>query len=266
MFNKLKHHKHRKSSVIILYIWITANSFLQISILIYGAIKNKTGKFYHRFFGLSFQDEIYNQSANIIFAIYKIIYFTMPIFVFTVFYVIMCFELRAAILNVSNSITLNLDSAHDEARKTYNSIRSIAEFIDQELSFLVFCITVLFSSYMYDFVVLALHAKTFLISTKLTFTTCLFLNSLSSFLAMAVSASLLGEASLQVGSMVRKAQQASKNQTLAIQKFLLSTEKEINLTVWKIVPIRRNFIIGTIGALFTYVVLFDNLNAGCSCK
>ncbi|KAG8188119.1 hypothetical protein JTE90_029047 [Oedothorax gibbosus] len=86
-----------------------------------------------------------------------------------------------------------------------------------------------------------------------------FLNSLLSFITMTVSASSVAEASKEVAATAaKKALDYPKTSSIEFQKFLLCTQGEINLTVWKIASIRRNFIVGCMGALFTYAMLVES--------
>ncbi|GIY07560.1 hypothetical protein CDAR_34561 [Caerostris darwini] len=75
-----------------------------------------------------------------------------------------------------------------------------------------------------------------------------------SFLVTTVSASLVSEAWMFAS---KKTHESSRNPS---HQFLFCIDKEICLTVWKIIPIRRSFIFGTVGTIFTYVILFDNFN------
>ncbi|GFS99621.1 hypothetical protein TNCV_1971941 [Trichonephila clavipes] len=43
-------------------------------------------------------------------------------------------------------------------------------------------------------------------------------------------------------------------------RFIMFVEKEINLTLWGITPIRKKFIFGMWGAIFTYTLMFYSLN------
>ncbi|GIY07556.1 hypothetical protein CDAR_34531 [Caerostris darwini] len=74
------------------------------------------------------------------------------------------------------------------------------------------------------------------------------------FLVTTASASLVSEAWMLAST---KTLESSQNPS---QKLLSCIDKEMCLTVWKIVPIRRSFIFGTVGTIFTYVLLFDDFN------
>ncbi|GFT82318.1 hypothetical protein NPIL_240721 [Nephila pilipes] len=73
---------------------------------------------------------------------------------------------------------------------------------------------------------------------------------------MSTSASLVCEASQEIGSMAEASIGVTPRSKYMQLRFLMSAEKEIHLTVWKMIPIRRNFILATTGAIFTYAVLF----------
>ncbi|GFY53256.1 uncharacterized protein TNIN_378671 [Trichonephila inaurata madagascariensis] len=86
-----------------------------------------------------------------------------------------------------------------------------------------------------------------------------FIATFGSFAAMSISASLVCEASQEIGAMAEASFENSQSSRYMQLRFLMSAEKEINLTAWKMVPIRRNFIFATTGALFTYVIMFTTL-------
>ncbi|GIX71134.1 hypothetical protein CDAR_610691 [Caerostris darwini] len=83
----------------------------------------------------------------------------------------------------------------------------------------------------------------------------LLLNNIICFIVTTVAASLVSEASVLASA---RARELSHNPS---QKSLSFIDREICLTVWKIVPIRRSFPISMLGTFLTYVLLFDNFNS-----
>ncbi|GFR19481.1 hypothetical protein TNCT_301321 [Trichonephila clavata] len=77
---------------------------------------------------------------------------------------------------------------------------------------------------------------------------------------MSVSASRVGEASSEISSLALTLPKNKENSSSDQQRFIMLAEKEITMTVWKIVPIRRSFIFSISGALFTYTLMFYNMN------
>ncbi|GFU66642.1 hypothetical protein TNCV_3111261 [Trichonephila clavipes] len=138
-------------------------------------------------------------------------------------------------------------------------MKARAEAIDKEVSFLIFCSTVYTSTSMY-YLLHAAFDPDYNNSPTLVELVLFFSFTSANFLLTTVSASLVGEASQEIASTVRSLTAPSMATELSLQRFLLVVEKDICLTVWKIVPIRRNFIIGTMGAILTYSVLFHSLN------
>ncbi|GFU51189.1 uncharacterized protein NPIL_558271 [Nephila pilipes] len=86
-----------------------------------------------------------------------------------------------------------------------------------------------------------------------------FITTFGSFAAMSISAFLVCEASQEIGSMVEASIGVTPRSKYIQLRFLMSAKKEIHLTAWKMIPIRRNFILATTGAIFTYAVLFAGL-------
>ncbi|GFS64594.1 hypothetical protein TNIN_123571 [Trichonephila inaurata madagascariensis] len=77
---------------------------------------------------------------------------------------------------------------------------------------------------------------------------------------MTASASMIPEASDEIGFIASTIPEKAGTSTFSLQRFISSAEKEITLTVWKIVPIQRSFIFEITGALFTYTLMFYTLS------
>ncbi|GFY52848.1 hypothetical protein TNIN_339061 [Trichonephila inaurata madagascariensis] len=77
---------------------------------------------------------------------------------------------------------------------------------------------------------------------------------------MTGSASVIPEVSAEIGSKASAMPETTGKSTFNQQRFIASAEKDITLTVWRITPIRRNFIFGITGILFTYTLMFYTLN------
>lgn len=205
------------------------------------------------------QDEYYAQIIGIAFSLIKYIFFALPVYTFTLFYVTTCYQIRNAILNFLKTITINMDCNYDVLSLYYNSIRSAVDFLDNHTSLLVFCSTTYCFSNMYYFITRILIRNDSHSLIQILYLSFVFLSTLLSFVAMTVSASMVTEASSKVGSAARMVLQSRQTSTFAFKKFLFNAEREINLTVWNIVPIKRSFILGSIGAFFTLVMIFDGI-------
>lgn len=199
---------------------------------------------------------IYNMAAAM-HTIFFHFFARIPMVTFDLFYLIVCDHLRRVIEDFSKGLASKKNDYNYLLQK-YVNIKSTVNFIDGEMSLFVFINAIFTSTLMYDTVSALMHAdlaqnyfRTFQIQI-------IFAHAVASFVAVISAASLVSEASLEV----RQRAQAMKLDEANVfrqQKFQSCAESEIFLTVWKIVPIRRSFALGTIGAIFTYVILFDNL-------
>ncbi|KAG8189037.1 hypothetical protein JTE90_025475 [Oedothorax gibbosus] len=88
----------------------------------------------------------------------------------------------------------------------------------------------------------------------------LFIITFVLFVAMTVAASRVADAASEIGRKAWSLKDNRYNTTYVKQRFLMCTQKEVNLTVWKLVPVKRSFPIGVIGGIFTYIALFYSLD------
>ncbi|GFT73984.1 hypothetical protein NPIL_4991 [Nephila pilipes] len=80
------------------------------------------------------------------------------------------------------------------------------------------------------------------------------------FVIMTVSAASVSEASAEVASSALILPEEKGSSKWNQHRFIALVEKEVTFTVWKLAPIRRNFIFGISGILFTYSLMIHSLN------
>ncbi|GIY31352.1 hypothetical protein CDAR_264921 [Caerostris darwini] len=73
---------------------------------------------------------------------------------------------------------------------------------------------------------------------------------------MTISASMVAEASSEVHLKSLLTPEIAENSTLAYQRLIMYAEKEIFLTAWGIMPMKKKFIFGMLGMSLTYTLLF----------
>ncbi|KAG8177266.1 hypothetical protein JTE90_011145 [Oedothorax gibbosus] len=208
-------------------------------------------------YGIPSENTIMYNMAATMHTTYFYVFAKIPMDTFNLFYLIVCDHLRRVIKNFASSL--------DSKKKDYNSllrnyvdIKSTINFIDGELSLFVFLNVILTSAVMYDTVSGLMHTDLAKNPVRTFQIQLFFVYILAYFLAVITAASLVSEASQEVRQRAQALPLDEAN-VFRQQKFQSCAESEIFLTVWKIVPIRRSFALGTIGAIFTYALLFDNL-------
>ncbi|KAG8180098.1 hypothetical protein JTE90_027877 [Oedothorax gibbosus] len=145
--------------------------------------------------------------------------------------------------------------------QSYTIISNTVEDMDHAMSFQMFCHTLYSAESMYNVLALILYPAGYGTSTKknVAHVPIFFLMTLLPFAAMSVSASSVSEASQKVSKEIKSLSPDSLGSAIQLQRFILMTwEGDLCLTLWKIVPIRRSFILGAIGNFFTYILLFQS--------
>lgn len=239
--------------------WSVVNIVMQVINLMY-----QTGVIFQSFDkNLIFGIELKPPYRNVFLMIYSTLnffLFIMPINTFSIFYVNVCYDLKRIIQAYSNEIHKDRTFDYVKLLESYNNIALMVEKSDNELCVFIFCSTVFNSIYMYLFISSFLHPYQILGTYHLIYHLVFFADTFLSFFAMNISASLVNEASALIAIRARSLSAKNLSSALALQRYHLCVDKEINLTIWKIVPIKRNFTLGIIGVIFTYALLLDSLN------
>ncbi|GIY04975.1 hypothetical protein CEXT_647351, partial [Caerostris extrusa] len=80
------------------------------------------------------------------------------------------------------------------------------------------------------------------------------------FIITTTYASMVEEASLEIGSQAHTLPESTLKSIFVQQKFMMLFQRGITLTVWRITPIRRSFAFGIIGIILTYTFMFPCLS------
>ncbi|KAG8174501.1 hypothetical protein JTE90_018592 [Oedothorax gibbosus] len=189
---------------------------------------------------------------------------TLQISVFAIFYTVVCHHLISVLKQFPSR---NLTGGFIDYKKVlqcFNELHMTVESLDDELSIFVLFLT-MHASYVVMLVVY------FVLNHNDYFTSCWscidrllrFLQIADSsvlFAAMVVAASLIAEAYKELRATVRRSIASLDMEfSLKQQKFLMCTEKEANFTMYKVIEIKRGFLLGVLGGVVTYMILFDNI-------
>ncbi|GFQ82193.1 uncharacterized protein TNCT_186851 [Trichonephila clavata] len=147
----------------------------------------------------------------------------------------------------------------DESIETYMIFKKRITKSDAEVSFLMFTTSVFNVCTMYFSIMSVLRSAEFLTIVQHVSVWCYFIASYASFIAMTVTASLVYEAHSNASDILRELTFKRFSATVSPKQIMLIETNQVSFTVWNIVPIRRSFIFGTLGAMFTYCVLLDSL-------
>ncbi|GFY67328.1 uncharacterized protein TNIN_156091 [Trichonephila inaurata madagascariensis] len=211
-------------------------------------------------FGYTVQRKLYRDAITILFDINSLFFAFMPLLTFVLFYTAVCHRASSIIQRFGDTLAKKNEFNYEMILHSYTRIKSAVNFIDNKVGFLVFT-TVLYSSCILCFALyyvmessMFTHTLDRLIIFHQIFSTLLML------IIMSISASRVGEASSEISSLALNLPKSKEGSSFYQQRFIMLAEKEITMTVWRIVPIRRSFIFSISGVLFTYTLMFYNMN------
>ncbi|GFQ93058.1 uncharacterized protein TNCT_492211 [Trichonephila clavata] len=185
----------------------------------------------------------------------------LPLNTFAIYYTTVCHHLKVLMTNLGKSLNNTRDSEYDRIYKEYVSMRNLVTYIDEQLSFLVFISSVYNACTMYFALTIILHPEEYFDVTHILSVVSLFSSNYLSYMGLTLSASLLHEASEELWFKLHRALMSRSEISSLQQRFLNLLEKGLFFTVWKIVPIKRSFILAMIGTVLTYCILLDNLRS-----
>ncbi|GIY50019.1 uncharacterized protein CDAR_79571 [Caerostris darwini] len=264
IINRLSKFKSNrlKSTTRLLSLTVAVLFFIQVFIVCY-----KLASFGYIYpakdilFQLNIETPIIEKIIGYCFEISMFLFGVLPNTAFCVFYSSVCIHMRSIILSFEESLIKYKDfpNRFDHIFNSFSKIKDTVSYVDDELCFLVFICAIYSSCYMYLSISAFLHLQLFINTSERLHYFIHFANDLTLFIAMTCSASSVAEASMRVRSISWKLPVSKGEPFFFQQKFLSFVEEGISLTVWKIVPISRNFIFGILGAILTYTMLFDTL-------
>ncbi|GBN63557.1 hypothetical protein AVEN_213995-1 [Araneus ventricosus] len=183
----------------------------------------------------------------------------LPMNSFMAFYTILCSQLRQCLRHITKHMTVAPDPDYEKIIGEYVFIRTFASEIENELSVFVFTASLYNACTMYFGMAVITRSAEFIDTIHIFAVWCVFIASSVAYMGLALSGSLVHEAAtdlwLKAHEMLSRKQEVNRIQ----QRFLSIVEKKLHFTVWKILPITRSFILGTIGTVFSYYLLFYNI-------
>lgn len=250
-----------KSKYVLLF-WLALSTLSQVFKLGNNMYNHRNNPHIRSLFGL--KDD--NYTIAFFYYFHHTILMHLPISLFAVFYTVVCYHLRCALKQFS----LNSSTNNDGFIEYKNILQSINKFhdtiasFDDKLSIFVLFFT-MHASYTVVFPVY------YILHNSAYFTSCMLcMNQLAHFVqiadyivtfaALTLLASLVAEAYNELQATAGRSIACLDMEFTSKQhKFLMCIEREAHFTVYKIVQIRRSFIVGVVGGVVTYMMLFDNM-------
>ncbi|GBM52000.1 hypothetical protein AVEN_262237-1 [Araneus ventricosus] len=183
----------------------------------------------------------------------------LPMNTFIAYYTILCRQLQLCIRQFTKNITVVPDTKYGKLLRDYISIRTFVSKIEDELSVFVFTASLYNACSMYFGMTVILHPEEFMSTIQSLSVGCLFISCSVAYMGLTLSGSLVHEAGIDLCVKANEVVSRKPEVNSFQQRFLSILEKNLQVTVWKILPITRSFILATMGTVFTYCLLLDNI-------
>ncbi|GFS92542.1 uncharacterized protein NPIL_581231 [Nephila pilipes] len=244
-----------------IYAWALISSllFFLSFILTVNTTADEITRFEH-IFGMSMDNPLLRIKLKMLYGWYQEIFMILPLNTFTLFYIMVTYQIRCMLKTFPKKLSERSRLNDEKLLRLYVSIKSLVDELDDELSCYMFGY-ITYTSGMIYFTLSFGFTSIMKNNYDVIFFCSKICGTFGSYLAATTSASMVAQASEEVGNLARARVKIEKNSyaLLAQQTFITVFDKAMHFTAWKIVPIKRSFIIGTMGIVITYVLLFDNL-------
>ncbi|GFS77482.1 hypothetical protein NPIL_15151 [Nephila pilipes] len=143
--------------------------------------------------------------------------------------------------------------------RSYAEIKSIIDKIDKEVSLLIL-LTIAYNSFGILFSIYFVSSPDQFDSYHIVANTGYSLIFSGLYIGTTVLASKIPEASAEISLKAWiMPQESNIDSSISQQRFIAFVENEISLTLWRMIPIRRNFIFSAIGIVLTYTIMYYTL-------
>lgn len=207
-------------------------------------------------FGFSWENNTFNQIFFVLSNSSDAYFLLMPVNAFLIFYISVCRDLGSMFETFRKSMNSLSQPYYNLLLKEFHTMTNLVTYVDNNLNVLVFWATLVnMSSVHYA---LALVVGNYEISRIVTVLYNLTYNIVMFYMTCHY-ASVLSNIVSNLSSEAHLLPENLNMSPLKYLRFLLVVSKDVHLTVWKFFPLRRNYVLTSIGTIITYSVLVDNL-------
>ncbi|KAF8788764.1 hypothetical protein HNY73_006770 [Argiope bruennichi] len=183
--------------------------------------------------------------------------FVIPVNTFMIYFVSVCHDIQQLFLAHKAKMNSRSEPDYRYLTKNYNYLRNLVIEIDSQTSCVVFwaALANVFNLYFGIAVILdseesfigeKIYLYTLIIfSTFMFFLMCLWADGVSSS-----AASVAREAQMLDGDLASSAMHF---------RYILAVSQEVHMTVWNLLPLRKSFVLASIGTMITYSVLIKDI-------
>lgn len=190
-----------------------------------------------------------------------VIFIIMPVHIFAIFYSHICSHLSDLLDNFKIFFVENRINDYAILINSLNIIEDKITLVNEKLDIFVFKAVLFNSGNMYYAVTMLLHPNTYENYLHMGIVCTLCQCSIINFIYMMISAIRVNDRSVEVMKLAKKISYDQNSDVIAQIRFQFEIQKESDMKVWGIGTIKRSFILGMFGTIFTYCMLVDGISS-----
>lgn len=201
----------------------------------------------------------YHDILSCIFGFTFITFHSMPVFIFSVYYSLVCCHIEMIATRFRKSFESCSATDYHRLYKNLQFLHENVNSFNHSLEFIVFCHVLFNSCAMYFAITYIIHTETYGNITNNTSILLLCCHSFACFLYMIRSAIAVNDTFQDISTRAKRLPVDTKNNFIIQMRFHSDVEKEISMKIWGFGSIKRSFILASFGTIFTYCVLVDSI-------
>lgn len=249
-------NKRNSEKWVIIWIIIVLTVTIYMIVELTRRIFNDNKVFEALYFGYSIKNVHLKFCLALIYSLDSHLVLYLPLHIFDFLYVIVCLDLSSLLRTFSRSLKISQKHDYKNLTRIYKEITSVIENFDKIVGFLMFESFIYTSVYMYYNLITLL--TNYSDRNYDDIIVIIYVISFVSFITKVECASRLNASSVLVKNESRDLKENNYKNVCDYIRFT-KTCKEINMTVWGFLNLKRSIIFGTLGAILSYSLLIKNL-------
>ncbi|GBM43416.1 hypothetical protein AVEN_18591-1 [Araneus ventricosus] len=209
-------------------------------------------------FGYSVNDPVLKKTLMIILSSFYIGFFAMPANAFMTFYISVCHDVEEIFHSYKKTMTTQSMPDYGRLTNTYLSLRKFVVEIDNRLNCMVFWAILANVFILYFGVTIITGEGAISVPQRISTFFALVYNAFIFFYAC-IWANRVSSSAASISEEACHLEENPKKSPVMHNRYLLVVNQGVYMTVWGVLPLKKSFVLASIGTMITYSVLIKDI-------
>ena len=253
--------RQKKSKTYFYLLWIiyvVVSAILNVILNMFANIEYKSA--FSNLFFRSHGGKTYFYTSISAYSVSQCLFNIMPMHIFPIYYSLICCQIKHALNNFLKILKKVCNVDYAMLYKQTMDLENVFYLANSNLDFLVFIIVLLNGANMYHAITLILYPQTYESSFHRALFYLICSTTFMCFFLMMAAAVKVNDCSAEISREVKKLPiNYNRNVTPQLRFYFCMHEREMEMKIWGVGSIKRNFILAVSGTIFTYCILVDGI-------